>query len=205
MKAIQVSKLLVLALVLTAAAVGCKKTPVKVQDMYGNRPPYGSESGNNITNLDNGKPITSTDLSSSTNAAGIPQESYGKWDKYIAHPEILKDDSIYFDYDSSVIKAGERQKLGAVADYLKAHPDYGIRVEGNCDERGTEGYNMSLGERRALAAREFVAEQGGDPNKVPTVSNGKDKPVAQGHDESAWHLNRRDDFIVLTPPGAPAP
>ena len=75
-----------------------------------------------------------------------------------------------------------------------------MRVEGNCDERGTEEYNRALGERRALAVREELIRLGIGPTEVDTISYGKDRPVAQGHDESAWKLNRRDDFIVLSPP-----
>ena len=72
-------------------------------------------------------------------------------------------------------------------------------VEGNCDERGTEEYNRSLGERRALAAREGLAKLGIDPMRVFTRSFGKDKPADTGHDDSAWAKNRRDDFVLLHP------
>jgi peptidoglycan-associated lipoprotein len=74
-----------------------------------------------------------------------------------------------------------------------------LRVEGNCDERGTENYNLSLGERRALAVREYLANLGVDPRQVVTVSYGKAKPAVEGHNEAAWGKNRRDDFILLTP------
>ena len=75
-----------------------------------------------------------------------------------------------------------------------------VRVEGNCDERGTEEYNRALGERRALALREELVRLGVDPSRVDTVSYGEDKPVDPGHDESAWRKNRRGDFILLSPP-----
>jgi peptidoglycan-associated lipoprotein len=73
-------------------------------------------------------------------------------------------------------------------------------VEGNCDERGTEEYNRSLGERRALALRESLISLGIEATRVDTISYGEDKPVATGHDEAAWKQNRRGDFIQLTPP-----
>jgi peptidoglycan-associated lipoprotein len=73
-------------------------------------------------------------------------------------------------------------------------------VEGNCDERGTEEYNRSLGERRALAGREQLIGLGIDSGRVDTLSYGEDKPLSDGHNESAWKQNRRDDFILLTPP-----
>ena len=85
--------------------------------------------------------------------------------------------------------------------YLKANAGKAVRVEGNCDERGTEEYNRSLGERRALAAREELVRLGIEPTRVDTKTWGKDNPANDpGHDESAWKKNRRDEFIVLSPP-----
>jgi len=196
MKAIQVSKLFVLALVLTAAAIGCKKTPVRVTDINGqNRPPgYGSEGS--ITTPGPSEPINTGPGTGSKPGEGIPQGPEGQWDKYIAHPEILKDDSIYFDYDSSVIKAGEKQKLSAVADYQKAHPEYGIRVEGNCDERGTVEYNLALGDRRAAAARDYLVGLGVPVARLSTTSYGKEKPVCTEHEEPCWFKNRRAHFSL---------
>jgi peptidoglycan-associated lipoprotein len=92
--------------------------------------------------------------------------------------------------------------VGTVADYLKANSAKAVRVEGNCDERGTEEYNRSLGERRALAVREELVRLGIDPTRVDTKTWGKDNPANDpGHDEAAWKKNRRDEFIVLTKPG----
>jgi peptidoglycan-associated lipoprotein len=208
MKPIQFSKLLVLALTLTVAASGCKKTPVKVMDMNGPRAGYneGPSGDNTISNLPPTEPIKPSPETVGNSLAGkegIPSVGPDRFKNYIPHPEILKAYSVYFDFDSSVIKSGEKPKLTSVAEYLKAHPGEAVRVEGNCDERGTEEYNRSLGERRALASREALVEQGIDALMVETISYGKDRPAAPGHDESAWRLNRRSDFIVLTPPGAP--
>jgi peptidoglycan-associated lipoprotein len=207
MKPIPFSKLLVLSLILTVAATGCKKTPVKVTDMNGPRMGYNATSGENaITNAspaDMIKPSAEAESSSRLNQGGIPSVGPDRFKNYIAHPEVLKAYSVYFDFDSSVIKSGERPKLTSVAEYLKGHPGEAVRIEGNCDERGTEEYNRSLGERRALASREVLVEQGIDSLMVETISYGKDRPVALGHDESAWRLNRRSDFVVLTPPAAP--
>jgi peptidoglycan-associated lipoprotein len=72
-------------------------------------------------------------------------------------------------------------------------------VEGNCDERGTEKYNLSLGDKRALAVREYLVTLGVDAHQVVTVSYGAAKPAAEGHSESAWSKNRRDDFVLLLP------
>ena len=75
-------------------------------------------------------------------------------------------------------------------------------MEGNCDERGTEKYNLALGEKRALAVREYLANLGVDSRQVMTVTYGAAKPVAPGHDEAAWSKNRRGDFVVIVPKGA---
>ena len=107
--------------------------------------------------------------------------------------------TIHFAYDSSDIRSTEKPNLAQVAQALSSDPSTKLLIEGNCDERGTEEYNRSLGERRALAAREALAKLGVDPMRIQTRSFGKDKPVDPGHDESAWTQNRRDDFVLLHP------
>ncbi|MBX3746192.1 MAG: OmpA family protein [Verrucomicrobiae bacterium] len=106
---------------------------------------------------------------------------------------------VYFDFDSSVVKTSERGKVTAVADYLRSNPAASVEVEGHCDERGTEEYNRSLGERRALAVREEIALQGIDPRRVFTISYGEDRPAVQGQNEYAWSRNRRGEFVLLSP------
>jgi peptidoglycan-associated lipoprotein len=135
---------------------------------------------------------------------GIPFDSNAnQWTKVIAdHNEdkdTLKSDTVYFDFDSATIKKIEDKKLEHVAAYLKAHQADALRVEGNCDERGTEKYNLSLGDKRALAVREYLVTLGVDAHQVVTVSYGAAKPAAEGHSESAWSKNRRDDFVLLLP------
>jgi hypothetical protein len=85
------------------------------------------------------------------------------------------------------------------ASALAASASDKLLIEGHCDERGTEEYNRSLGERRALALREALAKAGVSPDRVRTLSYGKDKPADPGHDESAWSKNRRGEFILLHP------
>ena len=127
-----------------------------------------------------------------------PEPGHTNWP---ANAEILKEYSVHFAYDSSAVRAADKSKITSVADYMKANPAVAVRVEGNCDERGTEEYNRSLGERRALAGREELIRLGIESGRVDTLSYGEDKPANSGHNESAWKENRRDDFVVLTPPG----
>ena len=101
---------------------------------------------------------------------------------------------VYFQYDSSMVPPEEASKIAAVAELLKATPAVVLVVEGNCDERGTNEYNISLGERRALAVREQLIALGVDGARVQTVSYGEERPADAGHDENAWVKNRRADF-----------
>jgi len=137
----------------------------------------------------------------STNMGMIELPEFPGHSNWVENAEALKGDTIHFAFDSSVVRSADKSKVAAVADYLKSNPQAAVRVEGNCDERGTEEYNRSLGERRALAGREELVRLGIDAGRVDTLSYGEDKPVDTGHNENAWKQNRRDDFIVLTPPG----
>lgn len=102
---------------------------------------------------------------------------------------------VYFAFDQARIGTSESHKLDAVAAYLQQNPGNGVIIEGNCDERGSAEYNRALGERRAIAAKEYLASKGIDPNRLKTVSYGVEKPADPGHNESAWSKNRRDEFI----------
>jgi len=114
--------------------------------------------------------------------------------------EALKADTIHFEYDSAVVKPAEHSKITAVADYLKSNSSNAVKVEGHCDERGTDEYNRSLGERRAQAIREALVKSGVDAGRVDTVSFGRDRPVDTGHSDAAHRKNRRGEFVALTPP-----
>jgi peptidoglycan-associated lipoprotein len=111
----------------------------------------------------------------------------------------LAANTVHFAYDSAAVKKSEKANLQAVASALSADMTTKLLIEGHCDERGTEEYNRSLGERRALALREALAKLGVDPSRVRTISYGKDRPADPGHDESAWSKNRRGEFVLLHP------
>jgi peptidoglycan-associated lipoprotein len=134
-------------------------------------------------------------------AEGMGIETSTNWDlsNYDQDRAALAASTIHFAYDSAVIKDSDQANLQTVAQALAADPNVKLLIEGNCDERGTEEYNRSLGERRALAAREALATLGVDPSRVRTISYGKDRPADPGHDESAWAKNRRGEFVLLHP------
>jgi peptidoglycan-associated lipoprotein len=87
--------------------------------------------------------------------------------------------------------------LDGIADYMAKHPNIRIKIEGNCDERGTEAYNLALGQRRADAAKNYLVMHGIAADRIETLSNGKLKPVDPAHNEYAWAKNRNDQFVIL--------
>ncbi len=98
---------------------------------------------------------------------------------------------IYFDYDSSEVKAEYREAVEAHAAYLSRHPDTIVTLEGHTDERGSREYNLALGERRAIAVRRQMVLLGASAGQIRTVSYGEERPQAEGHDEQAYAQNRR--------------
>ena len=98
------------------------------------------------------------------------------------------------------MRAGEKSKVAAVADYLKANSSAAVKIEGHCDERGTDEYNRALGERRALAVREELVGLGIDPSRADTISFGRNRPIDTGHSDASHAKNRRAAFVLLTPP-----
>jgi peptidoglycan-associated lipoprotein len=103
---------------------------------------------------------------------------------------------LFFELDSSDVSSEGQQLLQANAAVLKKYPGMQITIEGHCDERGTAEYNLALGERRALAAKNYLVSLGIPADKVKTVSYGKEFPFDAGHDDSAWANNRRAHFVI---------
>jgi len=105
--------------------------------------------------------------------------------------------TIYFDYDSAAIRGDARAPMDANASWLKKFPTAKILVEGHCDERGTEEYNLALGEKRAKAAQDYLLSLGIGADRIKIISYGKSQPINPGHDESAWQMNRRAQFLII--------
>jgi peptidoglycan-associated lipoprotein len=104
---------------------------------------------------------------------------------------------IYFDFDKYSIRPGDAEILNKNYEWLKSNPNAKVRIEGNCDERGTVEYNMVLGQKRADAAKSYLTNLGANSKNLETVSYGKEKPIDPGHNEAAWAKNRRDHFTPL--------
>ncbi len=113
-----------------------------------------------------------------------------------ASDETLMTEQVHFDYNKSDLLAVDQQLLQEKLGILQAHPYLVVQVAGNCDERGSEEYNMALGERRAAAASRWLEAHGIAGDRITVTSYGKERPIDPGHDEAAWARNRRDDFVV---------
>jgi peptidoglycan-associated lipoprotein len=189
---------LILAAVFAAGMTGCKKKMDRVTPLPG----YGK--GSTIRDPGAGSGITpgadpnagivrgaegQIPLTGARSIEGRPQDR----EKYRAQ-------TLYFDFDRANVRAGEASKVQQVADRFKTEdPGTDLLVEGHCDERGTEEYNRSLGERRALAIRELLVAAGVPAERIHTLSFGKDKPADPEHNEAAWSKNRRGEFILVLP------
>lgn len=174
------------------ATTGCHHKPVGVT-------PIPGEGGSSVAGPGPGNTLNGENQGMGNGANS--QIAVGPYnpDNFNQDREKLGAYSVHFAYDSAVIRDSEQANLQAVAQELQNNRGEQLLVEGNCDERGTEEYNRSLGERRALAAREALSKLGVDPSRVHEISYGKDKALDPGHDDAAWSKNRRDDFVVLTP------
>ncbi len=193
---------LVIALTAVLASTGCKKGLTKVTPLPGeNAPIVGTEPGSGT--FPPGGQMTQTETP--TPFPGGMQPGGGptsdQWDPTNMNQDhsILAAYTVHFKFDSAVVQDSEQSNVSQVAQALSSNPNAKLLIEGNCDERGTEEYNRALGERRALALREAVAKLNVDPQRIRTISYGKDKPVDPGHDESAFAKNRRGDFVLCTP------
>jgi len=105
-------------------------------------------------------------------------------------------DAVHFDYDKADLLAAELPRLDRKLAIFQAHPRIEVQIAGSCDERGSDEYNLALGERRAAAAKRYLVAHGVAADRITIVSYGKERPLDPGHTEEAWAKNRRDDFVV---------
>jgi peptidoglycan-associated lipoprotein len=198
MKTMKLIYPLAFALAITLATTGCHNhKPGTITQLPGENPGIVGNGNDNPITMNGDKLPPETGVG--TQAGAGPLADLTGFNNYKEDRAALAANTIHFAFDSAVIRTSEQANLQAVAAALAADKDTKLSIEGNCDERGTAEYNLSLGERRALAAREALAKLGIDPMRVRTISYGKDKPVDPGHDEAAWKANRHDDFVLLHP------
>jgi peptidoglycan-associated lipoprotein len=111
-------------------------------------------------------------------------------------PSVVMQEDIYFEFDKSTLTPAAQDSLLKKAAWLRENPDATVTIEGHCDERGTNEYNLALGDRRAESAKAFLIDLGIDSARLTTISYGEERPVDPRHVEEAWAKNRRDHFVV---------
>lgn len=203
-----------LGLIVGLVGTGCKKTTPGVTNLPSSGP-VGSGNAGKGTGAGAGGTSTSgpevlppvqppgdnvsgTQIQMPPPADGSQPDRTGL-DGMIPNRDAFKANTVYFEFDRANVKKGEVSKIDEVVKALKAEPKNKIQIEGHCDERGTEEYNRALGDRRALALREYMVQAGVDGSRVFTITFGKDRPVETAHNEAAWSKNRRGEFILYTP------
>lgn len=105
---------------------------------------------------------------------------------------------IHFDFDKATLRPDDQAGLDQKVAILTANATVRVRISGHCDERGSDEYNLALGNRRATAAKQYLVSHGVDASRIETVSYGEERPIATGHDEDSWAQNRRDEFEILS-------
>jgi len=207
----KLSMMVVLTASLVLGGAGCKRKPKPTTQIPGQ-----TDGGKNVVDTTPREPVTlprgsgigdSTGVKTGTETISLPANPDGSipptgdFDrtKYAENREFFKANTVYFDFDRAAVKASERVRVEEVAAYLKGKPGHMVEIEGHCDERGTEEYNRALGERRALAVREYLVNLGIQAERIHTISYGEDRPAEIGSNDSAWAKNRRGEFILLTP------
>ena len=196
---------LALALVATLATTGCRHGfSGKTTYLPGQRPQPVTEGENgtlpSAVPIDNAAPmpVSTPNPVTSVVPGSTPTSTNIDLGDYNQDRGALAAYTVHFKFDSAVVQDKEQPNISSVAQAL-GDPNLRLLIEGNCDERGTEEYNRSLGERRALALREALAKASVDPMRIKTISYGKDKPADPDHNEAAWAKNRRGDFVLLRP------
>jgi peptidoglycan-associated lipoprotein len=110
--------------------------------------------------------------------------------------DAFVNEDVHFDFDKSTLTPEAQEILKKKAQWLQNNPDKSITIGGNCDERGTNEYNLALGDRRAASAKAFLVDLGISASRITTISYGEERPLDPGHNEAAWAKNRRDHFTI---------
>ena len=139
-------------------------------------------------------PATDSSAQTGTGTGTTTGAVKGSQEDFVAS---VSSDRIFFDTDQYDVDAQDQQTLQSQAAWLQQNPNVRVTIEGHADERGTRDYNIALGDRRANAAKNYLASLGIDPSRINTVSYGKERPAALGSDESAWAQNRRAVTVTV--------
>ena len=192
MKSAKLLNVLVLGVLLVTFGAGCQRGPKNITTIPPREVNVRNEGPTGL--IDGGASRFDRDRIDTAPIGDLPPAR----ENSTQNREALAAHTVYFDFDRSAIRPSEQSKLDAVATYLKNTPNVQLLVEGHCDERGTEEYNRSLGERRAISAREYLLQKHGlSSERVTTASFGEDKPASNEKTEEAYARNRRAEFVIL--------
>lgn len=182
---------LLISLFIAAAVAGCSSTPTQDSAPVEERTPGASTTAPGSGATTSGMGGTGVAGTAGTTGAGAG----GTLSPLKDPKSILSKRSVYFDYDSYVVKDEYRALVEAHAKYLQGNRAARMMIQGNTDERGTREYNIALGQRRADAVKKMMLLLGASDAQIETVSFGKEKPRNPGSGEAAWAENRRDDIV----------
>jgi len=171
------------------AGISCKKTPEKPIETK-----VENQQQSEQTETKENETIDNTTIDES--ALGEKKDDFeSKSLDELNNENILED--VYFEFDKATLTPETREVLKKHAQWLKEHPTVKILIEGHCDERGTEQYNLALGDRRAHAVKNYLVSLGISPDRIKTISYGEMFPKVKGHNEWAWSQNRRCHFVII--------
>ncbi len=176
---------LVIGLLLSCLVVACATQETKAPDIGAEPAPYSAAIGHTTQPPEIGAELAPTLLDFSNISAT---------DELNDPSNILAKRSIHYPFDVSEVQRADLPLVQAHAKYLSEHPDRKVRLEGNCDERGAEEYNLALGQLRAEKLKKMLRAGGANEKQIEAVSFGAEKPRATGHDEASWAQNRRTDL-----------
>ncbi|MEJ2470585.1 MAG: peptidoglycan-associated lipoprotein Pal [Desulfuromonadales bacterium] len=178
MKMTQMFKLALVVLFLASGLIGCATS----------KP---------MTTGDDQSKVSQSDMSQQGDVKGVGQQDSMTSEAVPSHEQMAGMKTIYFDFDQFTLSDQARATLADNAEYLKANAGTQVVIEGHCDERGSDEYNLALGESRALAAKSYLVSLGIDPQRLSVISYGEEKPAVLGSTESAWAMNRRAEFKAI--------
>ena len=177
MKTMQICKVALIVLFLVSGIIGCATTPPATQEGM----------------------VEQADMSKQADAKGAAETAQDtmKSESMPSHVDMAAMKNIYFDFDKFTLTAESRATLTDNAKYLQAHSGIKVVIEGHCDERGSDEYNLALGESRALAAKNYLVSLGISANRLSVISYGEERPAVMGSNEEAWAKNRRAEFKAV--------
>ena len=184
---------LVLSALLVAVVVlsGCAKRPATTQAAA--PAPTGSASTTAATPPAAPAPVQSDTPTAATTTPAPSSTARPAVQDFAAVPELV---DVFFDFDKYDIRPGDAKTLDANANWLKSNPNHLVLIEGHCDERGTNEYNLALGERRAKSTMNYLVSQGVQANRITIISYGEERPQCTEHNEACWAKNRRAHFLA---------